>query len=238
MSEITSASSPSAQDLQNDVQKHNLETFFTSVCEFVNALRKKYKKDAELQDACAKFDTMVVNCPDTRVKDMLIQKMLKSWYKAFHPRIQQVREGKFECILQCEHSLLTDLKLKEKFQAAKISTRKIIMQYVQNISNAAEMFFCTTEVTQSLSKNLLSKIVKVSQDLQSANGMPNINQLIQVSQNLVGSLSQSEINSLVSLGKGNALQTVLQQLSSGSGGQQIPNMQNVQAIMSMLTQSS
>lgn len=224
MSVTSAASSP--------MQEQYREMFVSAVTEFVNALRRKYKRDTSLVDACEKYDLLVTNCQDPQVKSMLVDKMLKSWYKSFHPLLAEVQTGKFDAVYRCQHTLLEELGLKERFREAKLSTKRVILEHIKNITSSVELYYCTESVTNSLSPNLLQKIAQVSQSIGNAGTQPDYAKMIQASQQLIATLDQTEIASLTKLGQGGAISSVLQQMMQGTG------MGNLQGIQKMLQQAN
>lgn len=212
----------------NPMQQQYKDMFVAAVTEFVNALRRKYKRDESLVDACQKYDMMITKCQDAAVQDMLVTKMLRSWYNTFHPLLNEVQNGKFDAVYKCEHSLLDELGLKQRFTDAKLSTKRVIMDHIKNITSTTELYYCTESVTKSLSPNLLNKIAQVSQSIGNSGGQPNYAQMIQASQQLIGTLDQNEIASLTRLGQGGAINSVIQQMMQGTG---MGNTEAIQKIM-------
>ena len=146
---VTSSASSATTTTTFNVKEEYLTVFHDAIREFVTALRKKYKKDSQIQQAYQKFDFMLTNL-DASGKNMLLKKMITTWYKLFHPIITDVNQGKFTCVTNCTHPLFEELNLKQKFQQAKLSTKKIILMHIKNISQACELYHCTAQVEADL----------------------------------------------------------------------------------------
>lgn len=210
------------------MQSQYRDMFVSAVTEFVNALRRKYKRDSSLVEACNKYDTLITHCQDAGVKNMLVNKMMKSWYKSFHPLLDDVQSGKFDAVYKCNHTLLDELGLKDHFREARLSTKRVILEHIKGITSAAELYYCTESVTNGLDPTLLHKIQQVSQSIGNNNGDPDYGKMIQASQQLISTLSQAEIASLTKLGQGGAITSVLQQMM-GQG--MVPNLEGLNKML-------
>jgi hypothetical protein len=217
----------SAASAASPMQDQYKERFVSAINEFVNALRRKYKRDASLVDACEKYDIMITNCADQQVKNMLVDKMLKSWYKSFHPLLSEVQSGKFDAVYSCQHALLDELGLKDRFREAKLSTKRVILDHIKNITSFVELYYCTESVTQSLSPGLLQKIADVSQSIGNSGAQPDYAKMIQASQSLIQTLDQNEIASLTKLGQGGAITSVIQQMMGQGTGLDVSGIQKM-----------
>lgn len=206
-SSVTSASTTTSFN----VKEEYLTVFHDAIREFVSALRKKYKKDSQIQEAYQKFDFMFTNL-DAPGKSILLKKMITTWYKLFHPIISDVNQGKFTCVTNCNHPLFSELNLKQKFQHAKLSTKKIILMHIKNISQACELYHCTAQVEADLPSSIINKIAKMSQQItNNGSNQPDINAIFSMSQNLVKTMSKQEIESLQKLGKSGSIQSLFSQ---------------------------
>lgn len=246
----------SSEDAQSFIQSHKTskrQLFEQRLFGFVNALRKKYSRDQDIQSACQKFD-FITSAPD--VKATVIEEAITSWYKCFHPLLNDVTNGKFTCISAAEHPLFDQLKMKQRFKEAKLSTKRVILAHVKAITEECEAFHMYNgengvqraidtlngqqadmqngleTIQAGLGGGLMTKIMSMTQNLSTdSNGMPDINQILGLSQQIVAGLSQDDVNSLTELGSSGklnaAMQNVLKVAGNGEKNQQLNDMMNL-----------
>ena len=193
--------------------------FAQGVTDFVQALKKKYKKDANLQEKANEFEILITNCPSPEIKDKLIEKMIKNWHKTLSPYYESLASGKWEDIYKIDHDLFNNLRLKEKFRAAKVKTRKVIMEHVTKINTFAQMSFATEASVKALPSSILNKVQNLSQKIISGakSDQIDIGQIIMESQNMLANCTPEEQAQLEAAGKGMNTQAIMKNILNFGG---------------------
>lgn len=123
--------------VRQDGLAQSLNAFYLRVNEFVLALKKKFKKDANIQQKAIAFTTAMQDL-DIRRTQML--KAVQEWNKTFLPLQQEVERGSFTCILKTDSALMKELNMYELYEQSKLQTKRAIMEYVKKISREGRNF--------------------------------------------------------------------------------------------------
>jgi hypothetical protein len=123
--------------VRQDGLAQSLNAFYLRVNEFVHALKKKFKKDANIQQKAIAFTTAM---QDLEIRRSQMLKAVQEWNKTFLPLEQEVERGSFTCILKTESALMKELNMYELYEHSKIQTKRAIMEYVKKISREARNF--------------------------------------------------------------------------------------------------
>lgn len=193
---------------QENNDKQPIILFSNYTCQFISALKKKFKNDLDIQKTAQEFDNLFVNCKSLEIKNKLRDKMITNWYKTFHNLTDKLNKNDSSFIHDCNHELMNKLNLKERFLESSSKVQTTIMNYLKGINAQSELHFTAKNLQDSLPSSLMNKVLNASKSLKEK-GKMDFASIYAVSEQIANTMNEDETNSIESFANPQQLKKLL-----------------------------